>query len=453
MLPQLSKEFNTTPAVTNLSVALYMLSMSIFPLWWSSYSETLGRRTIYFTSFLLFTLASVLSAISSSIGMLIAMRVLGGGAAASVQAVGAGTIADLWEPFERGRAMGIFYLGPLLGPLFAPIIGGALGQKFGWRSTQWFLTIYGAIMVILIVLFVPETLIKDTKPRTTASRPPTSANSSLPKKETRPTTLTRVSTTQSVVQGSKQFAKIMYRFWIEPLKPILYLRFPAVIIIVYYAAVTFGALYVLNVSLQATFTIAPYNFSTFAVGLLYIPSGLGYMIASPIGGRWCDYIMIREARKAGRFKEGTDGSRREDLILRPEDRMMENAYIGAIMYPLGLILYGWAAQSGWHWMVACVANFFFGLGSMIIFSVATTMLTEFMPKKSTSGVAVNNLIRNILACVGGVVGQPLIEAIGNGWLFTILGVVCLVSVAVVWAMRKFGPRWREEMTRKLDKEE
>lgn len=38
--------------------------------------------------------------------MLIVFRILGGGAAASVQAVGAGTIADLWEPFERGRAMG-----------------------------------------------------------------------------------------------------------------------------------------------------------------------------------------------------------------------------------------------------------------------------------------------------------------------------------------------------------
>lgn len=43
--------------------------------------------------------------------MLIVMRVLSGGAAASVQAVGAGTIADLWEPRERGRAMSTFYLG------------------------------------------------------------------------------------------------------------------------------------------------------------------------------------------------------------------------------------------------------------------------------------------------------------------------------------------------------
>lgn len=94
---------------------MYMLSMSLFPLWWSSFSETLGRRTIYLVSFVLFVVFSILSALSNSIAMLIVMRILGGGAAASVQAVGAGTIADIWESKERGRAMGIFYLGPLMG--------------------------------------------------------------------------------------------------------------------------------------------------------------------------------------------------------------------------------------------------------------------------------------------------------------------------------------------------
>jgi MFS family permease len=99
---------------------MYMLSMSIFPLWWSSFSETLGRRTIYLVSFALFVLWNIISAVSTSMGMLIVMRILGGGASASVQAVGAGTIADIWEVRERGKAMGIFYLGPLLGPLLAP---------------------------------------------------------------------------------------------------------------------------------------------------------------------------------------------------------------------------------------------------------------------------------------------------------------------------------------------
>ena len=88
--------------------------------------------------------------------MLIVMRILSGGAAASVQAVGAGTIADVWDVRERGRAMGIFYLGPLCGPLFAPILGGALADRFGWRSTQWFLVIFGGAILVFLFLALPE---------------------------------------------------------------------------------------------------------------------------------------------------------------------------------------------------------------------------------------------------------------------------------------------------------
>jgi len=41
-----------------------------------------------------------------------------------------------------------------------------------------------------------------------------------------------------------------------------------------------------------------------------------------------------------------------------------------------------------------IALFFFGLGSMVLFSLATTMLTEFMPGKSSSGVAVSRRLHS-----------------------------------------------------------
>lgn len=92
-----------------------------------------------------------------------------------------------------------------------------------------------------------------------------------------------------------------------------------------------------------------------------------------------------------------------------------------------------------------IANFFFGIGSMLIFSMATTMLTEFMPKKASAGVALNNFMRNIFSCVGSLVTAPIIDAIGNGWLFTILGLVAFASSAVLFIMKVFGPRWRKSM--------
>ncbi|KAJ5770012.1 uncharacterized protein N7511_002063 [Penicillium nucicola] len=428
-LSQVTHELKTTTTIANLTIALYMLAMAIFPLWWSSFSERLGRRTIYLVSFTLFAVFNCLCAISGSIAMLIVMRMLSGGASASVQAVGAGTIADLWEPRERGRAMGIFYLGPLCGPLLAPIIGGLLAQRWGWRSTMWFSAVFGAVTLIFILFALPETLViqKPVLPALDDNEDPSIS---------RP--LSRVSSRQ-VVRSTTRWLKMLKMVFIDPLKIILYLRFLPVLLTVYYASITFGSLYVLNVSIEETFGKEPYNFPTIIVGLLYIPNSLGYMVTSTFGGKWTDKIMQREAKKANRYDE------KGRLIFRPEDRMRENAWLGAFLYPAAFLWYGWAAEKGVFWLVPMIANFFFGVGSMLIFSMVTTMLTEFMPKKSSEGVALNNFVRNIFSCVGSLVTAPIISAIGNGWLFTILGIVGFASSSVIYLMRIYGPRWRKTM--------
>ncbi|KAK7954507.1 MFS multidrug resistance transporter [Apiospora saccharicola] len=433
-LPAITRDFGVSSTIVNLSVAFYMLSMSIFPLWWSSFSETLGRRTIYLVSFALNVVFCLIGGFSVNIAMLIVFRILAGGASASVQAVGAGTISDIWEPRERGRAMGMFYLGPLMGPLLAPIIGGVLAEAFGWRSTLWFLTAFGAVVFALILFALPETLpIKKPAAVDSDTRAAQGAE------------LSRVSTTRSVQVRTKRLSKSLKRFFIDPLQVVTYLRFPAVAITVYYASITFGALYVLNVSVQSAFSEPPYGYSSIIVGLLYLPGSLGYFIASLLGGRWIDRIMIRAAEKAGRYDEAGK------LLYLPEDRMRENAWISATLFPGALIWYGWSVQNGVHWIVPGIANFFFGLGSMLVFSAATTMLTEFMPRRSSSGVALNNFVRNIFSCTGGVIGQPLINVMGHGWLMTMLGLVAWLSGNVcIWLLRRNSRKWREQMDKALN---
>lgn len=258
-------------------------------------------------------------------------------------------------------------------------------------------------------------------------------------------TASGTSRVSEVHKRSRNYLSILRRILIDPLKMVTYLRFPAVLITVYYASITFGCLYLLSVSLQATFSAPPYNFSTVVVGLTYIPNSIGYVIASVFGGRWTDLIMAREAKRANRRDENGK------LDYRPEDRMRENAWIAAFLYPGALVWYGWTAEKGIFWLVPLIANFFFGIGCMLIFGMATTMLTEFMPRKASMGVALNNFIRNIFSCVGTIVAEPLIEAIGNGWLFTGVGVIAAASSVVVWAMRRYASTWREKMDRELSK--
>ena len=451
-LVDIARYFDSTASVVNLSVALYMLSMAIFPLWWSSFSETLGRRTIYLTSFVLYVLFSVLGAVSTSVGMFVAMRMLSGAAGASVQAVGAGTIADVWEVKERGHAMGIFYLGPLCGPLLSPIIGGALNEGFGWRAIQWFLAVFGTVIFFFVLFCLPETLKErksvvasaetDVAPQIVASE---NEKSGLPADPVRPA-LSRTTTKQSVKVKSTKYLTWAKRAFIDPLRIILYLQFPAVAICVFYATTTFAALYSLNVSVQQTFSANPYNYTSIIVGLLYIPNSLGYFLTSIFGGKWVDRIMAREARKAGRYDH------KGRLQYRPEDRMKENAWVGALMFPSALVMYGWTAEYGINTAAPMVANFFFGVGSMMVFAMVTTMLTEFMPRKGSHGVALNNFVRNIFSCIGAAVTEPLIVAIGNGWLFTGFGVICLVSgIYSIWAMKKYGDRWRVNMDKNMDR--
>ncbi|KID76316.1 Major facilitator superfamily domain, general substrate transporter, partial [Metarhizium brunneum ARSEF 3297] len=373
----LTVEFNTSSTVANLSVALYMLSMSIFPLWWSSFSEEFGRRSVYLVSFMLFVVFAVLCAVSQSMAALVVFRVLTGGASASVQAVGAGTIADIWESFERGRAMGIFYLGPLLGPVISPVLGGALSESLGWRACMYLLAGYGLCVLAMLLLFLPETLPRPAKPD--ASTAP----------------LRRVPTRESARLRSRRLAGGLKRFLVDPLAVLLFLRFPPVLITVCLAAIAFGALFVANVSIQQEFGRAPYRFGQLVVGLLYLPPGLGYFLASVFGGRWIDSIMAREAARANRYDE------RGKLILLPEDRMQ------------GL-------QTG-----SCI--------------------------RSSAGVAVNNFVRNILSCVGTIVAAPWVDAIGVGYVMTAVALFCIVAGYIgIWTLRRNAPRWRKEMDKALN---
>jgi multidrug resistance protein len=343
-------ELDTSETIINMSVALYMLSMSIFPIWWSAFSEQFGRRSIYLVSFTLFIICSILCAVSTDVSMLIIFRFLSGGASASVQVIGAGTIADIWESHDRGRAMSLFYLGPMLGPLLGPLLGGVLTQHLGWRSTMWFLAIYGFVLTVAIFFLLPETLARKSGPATTQE-------------------LTRVTTRESIMVKSKEFTKALKHYLIEPLSVLLLLRFPPVFLTVLIAAIAFSSVYVLNIAIESGFAQPPYSFNQTTVGLTYMSTGMGYIVSSMVGGRWMDSIMAREARKAERYDA------QGKLIYLPEDRMKENAWVANTIYPLSLLWFGWTMHYGVQYMAPISALFVFGFSSMLHFVSPTSRVS------------------------------------------------------------------------------
>lgn len=71
--------------------------------------------------------------------------------------IGAATLADIYEPHERGTMMGIYISAPLLGPALGPIIGGLLTQYFSWRATFWFLAVLMAVCLVAFLVAFKDT--------------------------------------------------------------------------------------------------------------------------------------------------------------------------------------------------------------------------------------------------------------------------------------------------------
>jgi len=96
--------------------------------------DRIGRRRMLTAGLLVFGLASLASAYSHSPGQLIGARALMGLGAAAVMPATLSIISNVFDPRERGKAIGIWAGAVGLGVAIGPIVGGALLERFWWGS-------------------------------------------------------------------------------------------------------------------------------------------------------------------------------------------------------------------------------------------------------------------------------------------------------------------------------
>ena len=131
-----------------VSTGFMMASAVVMPLMgWLT--NRLSYKTVYLGSLLVFTVASGLCAMAWSYESLIVARILqalGGGA---IQPIGMAIVAELFEPHERGKALGIWGTGIMAGPALGPTLGGYLTDAFGWRTIFSVNLPFGALTLIV----------------------------------------------------------------------------------------------------------------------------------------------------------------------------------------------------------------------------------------------------------------------------------------------------------------
>jgi len=149
-LPSIGKDLHTNAISLGWVISSFILSSAIFLLPFGRLADIIGRKKVFSTGILLFTISTFLIIFSRSITSLIVLRIFQGLSSAMIFGTSLAIITSVYKPGERGSAMGINITATYLGLSCGPVIGGLLTQYFGWRSIFAFLVPFGLISLILI---------------------------------------------------------------------------------------------------------------------------------------------------------------------------------------------------------------------------------------------------------------------------------------------------------------
>ena len=96
-------------------------------------SAHLGRRRYFLLSIAVFTVASVLCGLATSLEQLILFRVIQGIAGGGLQPASQGILIDSFPPEKQGTAMTLFGVAGLTAPVIGPTLGGYITVNYSWR--------------------------------------------------------------------------------------------------------------------------------------------------------------------------------------------------------------------------------------------------------------------------------------------------------------------------------
>ena len=119
-------------------------------------SARLGRRNYFLMSIAVFTIASGLCGMATSLGQLIVFRVIQGLAGGGLQPSSQGVLLDSFPPEKQGAAMTMFGIAALVAPVVGPTLGGYLTVNYNWRWIFYINIPVGGLAFLLSYFLVDD---------------------------------------------------------------------------------------------------------------------------------------------------------------------------------------------------------------------------------------------------------------------------------------------------------
>ncbi|GES64978.1 major facilitator superfamily domain, general substrate transporter [Aspergillus terreus] len=391
-----------------LSMAIFILAYAIGPIFFGPASELYGRVRLLQISNVWYLAWNLGCGFARTKSQLFAFRFLAGIGGSAPLAIGGGAISDMWTAEERGKAMGIYTLGPLLGPVIGPIAGGFIAQYSTWRWVFW-ATSAAAVVVQVIGLIGlrechPGTLLRKRRDFLAQQAGKTSLHT-----DERTETLAH---------------KLLHAFQ-RPVR--LFVTQPIVFCMAIYMAYLFGVTYLMLATFPDIWTKV-YRESPSIGGLNYLSIAIGSFVGL--------FLNLRLVDKMYRTLKA-----RNNGIGKPEYRMPSLA-AGSVISTIGLFWYGWSIGHT-HWLMPNIGALIFTAGTISCLQGMQTYIVDSYQTYAASAMAASAILRSLCGFAFPLLAPYMYASLGYGWGTSVLA---FITVAIGWTAPVvfwfFGPKLR-----------
>ncbi|KAJ3110000.1 hypothetical protein HK100_003179 [Physocladia obscura] len=406
-LPFLAADLDFTSTIEiEMSLSIFVLAFALGPLILAPLSEVYGRRKILLFSMAFFTIFNSACGAAQSKTQMLLFRFMAGIGGSAPVAISGSIVSDTFVRSEMGAAMSYYGLGIILGPALGPIIGGFLTQALSWRWLFYIVSVVSGVVLLVAFFFLPESY-----------GPYLVLNANL-----------EADKLAHIHHPRPNVFNILRDAIVRPF--ILLFTQPISQIIAIFVAFFYGVLYIVLTTFSSLYT-NKYGETTQISTLHYFSLGLGFLIANRFSGGFLDVVSVYMQK-------------RNNTPHKPEYRLIL-CIPGVIFLPIGLFIYGWAAEYTLHWIITDIGVMLFTIAVGLSFQACSLYTVDVYTRYAASALAATTSLRSLAGFGFPLFAEDMFDSLGYGWGNSVLGFIALVfGVPAPILLYIYGERIREK---------
>jgi DHA1 family bicyclomycin/chloramphenicol resistance-like MFS transporter len=156
--PRVADDLSATATQVQLTLTTFFAGMGLGQLIGGPVSDQRGRRRPLIAAIVAMSLASIVCALTPSIGVLMLARFVQGFSGGWAMVIGRAVIVDLATGARLVRVLNVIAGVGGIAPIVGPLLGAVILQLSHWRMSFWVVAVLGAAMTVAVVVAVPESL-------------------------------------------------------------------------------------------------------------------------------------------------------------------------------------------------------------------------------------------------------------------------------------------------------